>query len=46
VGRKRVVHGAANAQAGTVANVGINHRGGEIPVPEEFLDGSNIITIL
>ena len=41
-----MVDRATNVEARAVANVGINHRGGEIFVPEEFLDGPDIITIL
>ncbi len=37
---------AANAETGAVADVGVNHRGRDILVPEEFLNGSNIIAIL
>ena len=37
---------AANVEARSVTNVGINHGGGEIFVPEEFLDGPDIISIL
>jgi hypothetical protein len=41
-----VINRAAYAEAGTVADVGINHRGRNIFVPEEFLNGPDIITVL
>ena len=41
-----MIYRAANVETRAVANVGINHRGGDIFVPEEFLDGPDIITIL
>ena len=41
-----MVNGAAHAEAGAIADVGVNHRGRDILVAEEFLDGTNIITVL
>ena len=41
-----VIEWAPNAETGAVTDVGINHRGGNIFVPEEFLNGPDIITIL
>jgi hypothetical protein len=41
-----VVNRAANVEPGAVADVSVNHRGGDIFVPEELLDGPDIIAIL
>jgi hypothetical protein len=43
--RPLVVKRAANGQPRFIQNVGVNHRGGDVFVPEQFLDGTNIVAV-
>jgi len=38
-----VVGGAADAEAALVEDVGVDHRGREFPVAEQFLDGADVV---
>ena len=37
------VERAADAETGFVEDVGVDHRGRDVLVPEQFLDGANIV---
>ena len=42
-GTRREVEGAADAERPGVEDVGIDHRGPDIVVAEEFLDGADVL---
>jgi hypothetical protein len=37
---------AANVEAGTVEDMGVDHSGGDILVAEQLLNGANIVAVL
>ena len=44
--RPQPVHRAPDSQPATVQDMGVDHGGADIPVPQEFLDGPDVISVL
>jgi hypothetical protein len=41
---RSAVEGAADGSCAAVEDVGVNHRGGDVVVAEELLDGADVVT--